>query len=100
MNESVNSHLDTNGWSLAEYVYNGAGSTSYTNGVSAGATGNITATCDGFVLGASFVPSNGMNFMLAEAMTYSTALTTADRQALYEYVRNKYGTGNFPAPPW
>lgn len=88
---------DTNTWILSECLFNGAAaSRQWTNGVASAAAGNAgTESCGGFTLGAAYGKNAGAYFLLGEVMTYSTALTPADRTALYNYVKNKYGAANF-----
>lgn len=88
-------YINTNTWSLVECLFSGASSQMWTNGVSCGAASDAgTSSCDGFNLCASCNSGNQAGYLLAEAMTYSTAFTAADRNYISNYVRGKYGAGN------
>lgn len=93
--EVYSTYLNTNTWVLVECLFNDASSQMWTNGVSsAAAAAGGSSAINGFTLNGNFNTFNGTKCRFAEAMTYSTAFTAADRNYISNYVRGKYGAGN------
>jgi hypothetical protein len=60
----------------------------------------VISLMDRFTLGAIDIggPTAFANFLIAEVIVYSTALSTADRQAVEAYLYQRYGIGSFIDP--
>lgn len=78
-------------WDVLTMVMNGASSALYSGGVSI-LTGNPgTGGLQGVTLAANYVGTEAGNHDIAEYLSYNSALSTADRQAVERYLGTKWG---------
>jgi hypothetical protein len=81
----------TNTWAVHHVVFNGNSSGIYTNNVEQVAGAGGSQACNGFTLGARHDGASLQTFDFAEAITYSSTLTSLQRSNVFFYLTNKFG---------
>ena len=88
---ATNSCSAGQGAKLIEVVSSATVSSVYVNSAQTGTTASPdSAVTAAFMIG-SYNLNNGLNGDIAEILVYNTALSTADRQTIENYLNQKYG---------